>query len=67
MENKEEPLRLHRQWRGKLETVPKMRIATREDLALATAAPFWAWATSGRSPPCPSWRASARCSRRSEG
>ena len=35
MENKEEPLRLHRQWRGKLETVPKMRIATREDLALA--------------------------------
>ncbi|OUO88035.1 NAD-dependent malic enzyme [Gordonibacter sp. An230] len=35
MENKEEALRLHRQWRGKLETVPKMRIATREDLALA--------------------------------
>ena len=35
MENKEEPLRLHRQWRGKLETVPKMRIATREDLVLA--------------------------------
>ena len=40
MENKEEPLRLHRQWRGKLETVPKMRIATREDLALAYT-PAW--------------------------
>ena len=78
-----------------------MRIATREDLALAytpgVAEPCRAIADDpdaayaytmkantvavvsdgsavlntrssvGRSPPCPSWRASARCSRRSEG
>ena len=31
----QESLRLHEQWQGKLETVPKMRIETREDLALA--------------------------------
>lgn len=35
MDVKEEALRLHGEWRGKLDTVPKMRIATREDLALA--------------------------------
>ena len=28
-------LRLHEQWQGKLDTVPKMKIETREDLALA--------------------------------
>lgn len=31
----EESLRKHEEWCGKLETVPKMKIATREDLALA--------------------------------
>lgn len=31
----EESLRKHEEWRGKLETVPKMKISTREDLALA--------------------------------
>ncbi len=31
----EESLKLHRQWRGKLEIVPKMTIASREDLSLA--------------------------------
>lgn len=31
----EESLKLHREWGGKLETTPKMKIATREDLALA--------------------------------
>ena len=31
----EESLELHRQWRGKIETTPKMDIATREDLAHA--------------------------------
>ena len=31
----EESLELHRQWRGKIETTPKMDIATRRDLALA--------------------------------
>ncbi|RNL46950.1 NAD(P)-dependent malic enzyme [Paraeggerthella hongkongensis] len=31
----EESLRLHREWRGKLDTVPKMDIATREALSLA--------------------------------
>ncbi|BAK44263.1 NADP-dependent malic enzyme [Eggerthella sp. YY7918] len=35
MDVKEEALRLHAEWRGKLDTVPKMDIATREDLALA--------------------------------
>ena len=30
-----ESLRLHEQWQGKLNTVPKMDIKTREDLALA--------------------------------
>ncbi|MDR2423081.1 MAG: NADP-dependent malic enzyme [Deltaproteobacteria bacterium] len=30
-----ESLRMHRQWRGKLETVPKMAIKSRDDLALA--------------------------------
>ncbi len=31
----EESLKLHRQWRGKLEIVPKMAIQSREDLSLA--------------------------------
>ena len=36
MDIAQEALRLHEQWQGKLETVPKMRIETREDLALAS-------------------------------
>ncbi len=35
MNLKQEALDLHRQWNGKLDTVPKMDISTREDLALA--------------------------------
>ena len=35
MDIAQESLRLHEQWQGKLETVPKMKIETREDLALA--------------------------------
>ena len=35
MEIAEKSLELHRQWRGKIETTPKMDIATRRDLALA--------------------------------
>ena len=35
MEIAEESLELHRRWRGKIETTPKMDIATRRDLALA--------------------------------
>lgn len=35
MDLKEQALELHKQWNGKLDTVPKMSIATREDLALA--------------------------------
>lgn len=35
MDYAKESLRLHAEWRGKLEIVPKMSVATREDLALA--------------------------------
>ena len=35
MDVKEKALELHREWNGKLDTVPKMGISTREDLALA--------------------------------
>ena len=35
MDIAQESLRLHEQWQGKLETVPKMKIETREGLALA--------------------------------
>ena len=96
MDIAQESLRLHEQWQGKLETVPKMRIETREDLALAytpgVAEPCRKIAenpsdaykytmkantvavvsdgsavlglgTSALPRPCPSWRASARCSR----
>ena len=35
MDVKEKALELHREWNGKLDTVPKMDISTREDLALA--------------------------------
>ncbi len=35
MDIAQESLRLHEQWQGKLDTVPKMDIKTREDLALA--------------------------------
>lgn len=35
MDVAQESLRLHEQWQGKLNTVPKMDITTREDLALA--------------------------------
>ncbi|MEG2296852.1 MAG: NAD-dependent malic enzyme, partial [Clostridium sp.] len=35
MTNSEKALMLHEEWRGKLETVSKVPIKTREDLALA--------------------------------
>ena len=35
MTNNEKALQLHEEWKGKLETTPKCRIANREDLALA--------------------------------
>lgn len=35
MDYAKESLRLHAEWRGKLEIMPKMSVATREDLALA--------------------------------
>ena len=35
MTNSEKALQLHEEWKGKLETAPKCKIATREDLALA--------------------------------
>ena len=35
MDIAQESLRLHEEWQGKLDTVPKMEIKTREDLALA--------------------------------
>ena len=35
MTNNEKALQLHEEWKGKLETTPKCRIASREDLALA--------------------------------
>ena len=35
MTNAEKALKLHEEWQGKLETAPKMKITTREDLALA--------------------------------
>ena len=35
MNTQEKALQLHAEWQGKLDTVPKMKIATREDLALA--------------------------------
>ena len=35
MTNSEKALKLHEEWKGKLETTPKCKIATREDIALA--------------------------------
>jgi malate dehydrogenase (oxaloacetate-decarboxylating) len=35
MDNKEKALSLHREWNGKLETVAKSKVSTREDLAIA--------------------------------
>jgi len=35
MTNAEKALALHKEWQGKFETIPKMTISTREDLALA--------------------------------
>ena len=35
MTNAEKALQLHEEWKGKFETTPKMKIQTREDLALA--------------------------------
>ncbi|MDR2339015.1 MAG: NADP-dependent malic enzyme [Deltaproteobacteria bacterium] len=35
MNYSEESLKKHREWRGKIETVPKMRLGNKEDLALA--------------------------------
>jgi malate dehydrogenase (oxaloacetate-decarboxylating) len=35
MDYAKESLRLHREWRGKLETVPKMAVSSREELSLA--------------------------------
>ena len=35
MTNAEKAIRLHEEWNGKFETTPKMKIQTREDLALA--------------------------------
>ena len=35
MTNSEKALLLHREWQGKLETVSKAKVASREDLALS--------------------------------
>ena len=35
MDNKEKALEMHRKWNGKLETVSKTPVKTREDLAIA--------------------------------
>ena len=35
MDYAKEALRLHAKWNGKLETVPKMPIKTRDDLSIA--------------------------------
>jgi malate dehydrogenase (oxaloacetate-decarboxylating) len=35
MDNKEKALQLHREWNGKLETIAKSKVSTREDLAIA--------------------------------
>ena len=35
MDYAKEALRLHAQWNGKLETVPKMKIENRDDLSIA--------------------------------
>ncbi|MDR3149713.1 MAG: NADP-dependent malic enzyme [Oscillospiraceae bacterium] len=35
MDYNKESLRLHREWGGKIETVPKMRVATRDELSVA--------------------------------
>ena len=35
MSNRDEAIRLHREWAGKISTEPKMKLATREDLAIA--------------------------------
>ena len=35
MDYAKEALRLHREWKGKLEVTPKVPVATREDLSLA--------------------------------
>ena len=35
MDYAKEALRLHAEWNGKLETVPKMKIENRDDLSIA--------------------------------
>ena len=35
MDYAKEALKLHREWNGKLETVPKMKIESRDDLSVA--------------------------------
>ncbi len=35
MSNRDEAIRLHREWAGKISTEPKMKLATRENLAIA--------------------------------
>ena len=35
MDNKEKALAMHKEWNGKLETVAKSKVSSREDLAIA--------------------------------
>ena len=98
MDYAKESLKLHEQWKGKIEVVATVPVSTKDDLSLAytpgVAQPcleiqkdinksyeltrrhnlcavitdgtaVLGLATSARRPVCPSWRASASCSRRS--
>ena len=40
MDNKEKALLCHKEWNGKLETVAKSKVKTREDLALGNIGPY---------------------------
>ena len=70
MDNKEKALLAHKEWNGKLDTVAKSKVNSREDLAIAytpgVAVPFLVSETSDHMPPCRLWKENACFSKNSE-
>ena len=67
MDNKEKALKCHEEWNGKLETIAKSKVNSREDLAIAytpgVAEPCKVLETLVLTLPCLSWRVNAYFSR----
>ena len=73
MDYAKESLRLHKEWKGKIQVVANVPVETKDDLSLAytpgvaqPCLPFWDWETLALKPECRLWRENVCCSKLSE-